>query len=278
VLVRSAVRPVRLICAVYALLSVPCTRPVLPEELVDRGPATPAGQHTVCSCRPWTYPADTPQRCALGDYRSSGQRAAMTPTTTNPLFKFGVDLRRVDAETGRTALHSAAMFLDAEKVTACLARLPAFTSSGCSGCLQEQGTGLPVRCHRAPSRARCTCLPDAVPAAVLLDQGQREVGVGTGAQVHWLLGEGLDVEARDSSGARALHLATAHLQRPVMQALLEAGADVNAADGEVRAAPSSTGGSAHRGSAYRAPVRSHRPALLVARRCSAGVQRHRTLA
>ncbi len=148
---------------------MPATRPVLPEELVGRGPATAAGQHTACSCRPWTYPADAPQRCAPGDRRSSsGQRAAMTPTTTNPLFKFGVDLRRVDAETGRTALHSAAMFPDAEKVTACLARLPAFTSSGCSGFLQEHGTGLPVQYHRA--RGRCTCLACAVPAAVLLDR------------------------------------------------------------------------------------------------------------
>ena len=65
----------------------------------------------------------------------------MTPTTTNPLFKFGVDLRRVDAETGRTALHSAAMFPDAEKVTACRAHLPAFTSSGGSARLRSSSRG-----------------------------------------------------------------------------------------------------------------------------------------
>lgn len=36
--------------------------------------------------------------------------------TTNPLFNFGVDLDSVDPDTGRTALHRAAMFADAEKV------------------------------------------------------------------------------------------------------------------------------------------------------------------
>ena len=35
--------------------------------------------------------------------------------TTNPLFKFGVDLESVDGE-GKTALHRAAMFSDQEKV------------------------------------------------------------------------------------------------------------------------------------------------------------------
>lgn len=51
-------------------------------------------------------------------------------------------------------------------------------------------------------------------------------------QVRWLLTEGLEVDARDSGGAQPLHLASAHLQRPVMQALLAAGADVNAADAQ----------------------------------------------
>ena len=35
--------------------------------------------------------------------------------TTNPLFKFGVDLESVDGE-GKTALHRAAMFSDQDKV------------------------------------------------------------------------------------------------------------------------------------------------------------------
>ena len=55
-------------------------------------------------------------------------------------------------------------------------------------------------------------------------------------QVRWLLGHGLDVGARDSGGATPLHLAAAHLARPIMQALLAAGADVNAADAEARPA------------------------------------------
>lgn len=55
-------------------------------------------------------------------------------------------------------------------------------------------------------------------------------------QVRWLLGHGLDVGARDSGGATPLHLATAHLARPIMQALLAAGADVNAVDTEARSA------------------------------------------
>ena len=42
--------------------------------------------------------------------------AAPAGATNNPLFRFGVDLDGVDAQTGRTALHSAAMFADADKV------------------------------------------------------------------------------------------------------------------------------------------------------------------
>ena len=55
-------------------------------------------------------------------------------------------------------------------------------------------------------------------------------------QVRWLLGHGLDVGARDSGGATPLHQAAAHLARPIMQALLAAGADVNAEDAEARLA------------------------------------------
>lgn len=54
--------------------------------------------------------------------------------------------------------------------------------------------------------------------------------------MRWLLGHGLEVDARDSDRATPLHLATAHLARPIMQALLAAGAGVNAADAEVRLA------------------------------------------
>ena len=42
--------------------------------------------------------------------------AAPAGATNNPLFRFGVDLDGVAAQTGRTALHSAAMFADADKV------------------------------------------------------------------------------------------------------------------------------------------------------------------
>ena len=62
------------------------------------------------------YPADTPHNAARALHFEGDSRSMAPAATTNPLFKFGVDLDSVDPDTGRTALHRAAMFADAEKV------------------------------------------------------------------------------------------------------------------------------------------------------------------
>ena len=54
----------------------------------------------------------TPRSTAL---RQKTARFVRDMATTNPLFKFGVDLESVDGE-GKTALHRAAMFSDQDKV------------------------------------------------------------------------------------------------------------------------------------------------------------------
>ena len=51
-------------------------------------------------------------------YRAYPARKGMV--TTNPLFKFGVDIEGVDAD-GKTALHRAAMFSDQDKARFCQA-------------------------------------------------------------------------------------------------------------------------------------------------------------
>lgn len=50
---------------------------------------------------------------SLLSHRGSDHQGDMV--TTNPLFKFGVDIEAVDAD-GKTALHRAAMFSDQDKV------------------------------------------------------------------------------------------------------------------------------------------------------------------
>ena len=76
-----------------------------------------------CCHRPWVYPADAGSSGCASSLAPAAERmrpgagmAAPAGATNNPLFRFGVDLDGVDAQTGRTALHSAAMFADADKV------------------------------------------------------------------------------------------------------------------------------------------------------------------
>lgn len=80
-------------------------------------PATASQLVNFCAiCRPWVYPADTPRNAARALQFEGDSRSMAPAATTNPLFKFGVDLDSVDPDTGRTALHRAAMFADADKV------------------------------------------------------------------------------------------------------------------------------------------------------------------
>ena len=114
---------------------------------------------------------------------------------TNPLFKFGVDIEKTDAD-GKTALHRAAMFSDQDKASQFhFPLLPATINS--PGCTASQATSHAL-------------------------------------QVAWMLDEGLDIEARDATGATPLHCAVFYMQRPIIALLLSRGAAIDTRDAQAR--------------------------------------------
>ncbi|KAK9904700.1 hypothetical protein WJX75_000777 [Coccomyxa subellipsoidea] len=122
--------------------------------------------------------------------------------TTNPLFKFGVDIEAVDAD-GKTALHRAAMFSDQDKVA----------------WLLNEGLELEARDKEGVTPLHC---------AVFYMQR---------AVIKILLSRGADISTKDDQGFTPLHTAASHssFQSHLVTAdLLEAGAPLEAVDDEGR--------------------------------------------
>ncbi|BDA49626.1 probable serine/threonine-protein phosphatase 6 regulatory ankyrin at N-terminal half [Coccomyxa sp. Obi] len=133
-------------------------------------------------------------------YRGVPTRKGMV--TTNPLFKFGVDIEGVDAD-GKTALHRAAMFPDNDKVA----------------WLLDEGLELEARDREGVTPLHC---------AVFYMQR---------AVIKVLLSRGADINTKDDQGYTPLHTAASHSSfqsHLVLADLMEAGAELEAVDEEGR--------------------------------------------
>ncbi|CAL8464478.1 g4013 [Coccomyxa elongata] len=133
-------------------------------------------------------------------YRAVPKRKGMV--TTNPLFKFGVNIEGVDAD-GKTALHRAAMFPDQDKVA----------------WLLDEGLELEARDREGVTPLHCAVF-----------YMQRPV-------IKVLLSHGADINTKDDQGYTPLHTAASHSSfqsHLVLADLMEAGADLEAVDEEGR--------------------------------------------